>query len=359
MRRFAIAVGLLGAVCGALGCEDDLPKVTLISHMRVLGATTAVVGDESRTTPKPGETARMTWSVAYKSVGTTDDQLSSLFLSCTAPDRYTGTPVCQEFIDLASGRGGPGFGFDAPKSCDQKPDSSQTVLGIQLLCVSGTPRLDVKVAPNAKQKRLVQGIICRNGVPQFDLDSPTGATCRKNDGVSDKDFESIQVTGTIALELDESEENHNPDLSELELRIVPEGGDLDDDNAIWDPVPSEDLPALADDCLTGNMVKTSDGHLRVIDIRPGSGAREHGEDLVFSTYATLGELSHRFTVFYDNPDDEVDAPELTWELSKDQRDELLDAPPKLVRFFFTASDERGGFAVTSRELCVTRFSSGM
>ncbi|HKU42992.1 MAG TPA: hypothetical protein VJR89_32760 [Polyangiales bacterium] len=354
MRRFGIAIGLICALCG---CEDDLPKVTLISHMRVLGARTAVVGDEDRTTPRPGETARMTWTVAFTDVASSDEELSSLFLSCTAPERYTGNPVCQELIDLATGKRGTGFGFGAPAGCDTKPDSVQNVLGIQLVCVTGTPELDVKVPSNGKQPRLVQGIICRNGVPQFDLESPTGASCLKKDGVKDEDFESISVTGQVPLELKEDEQNHNPDLSKLEIRIAPEGGDLDDDNTIWKPVPTEDLPALAQDCLAGDVIKTSDGHVRVIDIRPENVPTEAGESLVFSTYATLGEMSRRFTVFDEELEQEgEESSDLTWTLSEEQRDDLFDAPPTLVRFFITVSDERGGFAVTTRELCVTRLS---
>lgn len=349
MRRIAITLGML--MCLA-ACEDDLPAVTLIAHMRVLGARTEVQGDPSRSNPKPGETARITWPVAFPSFDTSDDQLASLFLNCTAPDRYTGVPVCQELIDVATGKRSPGFGFDVPTGCDVKPDSVQMVNGIQLICVTGEPSFDVKTAESTKASRLVQGIICRNGVPQFNLMSPTGASCVKNDGVKDSDFEEISVTGIIDLQLEESEENHNPDQGLFELQIRP---DSSGDRHPWKPIPSDDLPGYVEDCSSAPRfaIETNSGHLQVIEIGYPKDKLED-EDLVFSIYATLGEMSHRFTVIENMPDENAeDAPDLTWELSEEQRDQLLDKPT-LVRFYITATDGRGGFDYTTREICVSR-----
>jgi hypothetical protein len=349
MRRIAIAIGLL---CCLAACEDDLPKVTLISHMRVLGARSEVMGDPARSNPRPGETARLTWSVGYPEIESSDDQLASLFLACTAPDRYTGVPVCQEIIDAASGKRPPGFGFDAPTGCDVEPNSKQKVAGIDLFCVTGTPVVEVDVGESIKTNRLVQGIICRNGVPQFDLSSPTGASCVRNDGASDDEFESISVNGMLNVELDDSVVNHNPDHELFELRMRSEGAG---DGRPWRPTPSEALPDLVEDCSAApqGSIETNSGHTQVIEIGYPRDKLED-EDLVFSIYATLGELSRRFTVIEYVPTDATsDTPDLTWELSEEQRDELLDEPT-LVRFFFTVSDGRGGFDVTTRELCVAR-----
>jgi hypothetical protein len=343
---------LLGLVLG--GCDDDLPKVTLIEHMRVLGARQTVVGDEMRTTPKPGETAHLTWAMAFPDVETSDDELASVFIECTAPTRYTGTPVCQEFIDAAQGRAtGLGLGFvQPPEGCDKKPNSTQTVAGLRLVCVTGTPQLDVPVAKTVKSGRLVQGIICRNGIPQIDLESPTGASCRRTPGVKESDFEDITVYGTVNIETKPSEQNLNPDIGLAELSIRTSKSSK---ARPWNLIPSELLPDLVEDCSTASddLILPTNGYPEVIQVDyPKQPPSERTEDVVFSTYTTFGELSRRFTVF-ESTGEKVDAPDLTWELSEEERTALV-GKPKLVRFYFTVVDGRGGFDVTTRELCINR-----
>jgi hypothetical protein len=340
------------AMLATQGCEEDLPKVTLIEHMRVLGAKQEVVGDETRAVPKPGETARMTWEVAYPKLTQTDDELASFFIECTAPSRYTGTPVCQEFIDAAQGRStGLGFGFSQPPmGCDVKPDSTQTVAGIRLVCVTGTPAIDVKVGKSVKSARLVQGIICRNGVPRIDLDSPTGATCDRKPNVDSDDFEAITVYGTVNVATEPDQENHNPDISKATFRI----GEATSEKKLWLPTDPELLPGYIEDCSTAPMgtLATSEGFQKVITIDYPRQTTEKTEDIVFSIYATFGELSRRFTVF-ESTGEQVDAPALKWELSEEERDALV-AKPKLVRFYFTVVDGRGGFDITTRYACINR-----
>lgn len=355
MRRaskLGLAALLVGLALG--GCQEDLPKVTFIEHMRALGARQTVVGDEKRATPKPGETARLTWAVAYPDLETTDDQLASFFIECTAPSRYTGTPVCQEFIDAAQGRTtGLGFGFaQPPEGCDTKPNSTQTLGGIRLVCVTGTPQLDVPVAKTTKSGRLVQGIICRNGIPQLDLESPTGASCERKRNVKSSDFEEVTVYGTVDIATKTSENNLNPsfDLADLSIRTSESSKPRP-----WNLTPPDELPDLERDCSTASsdVILPTNGYPVVIQIDyPKQPASERTEDIVFSTYTTLGELSRRFTVF-ESTGVKVDTPDLTWELSEEERSDLV-GKPKLVRFYFTVVDGRGGFDITSRELCINR-----
>ena len=86
--------------------RTDLPKATEIEHMRVLGAKLEVVGDATRTTPKPGESVKVTFATVFpsqKRAPTTGVQ--SMLIGCTAPSRFTGgLPICQEFLDAANGR---------------------------------------------------------------------------------------------------------------------------------------------------------------------------------------------------------------------------------------------------------------
>jgi hypothetical protein len=350
------AWSLLALLLGlaASGCEDDLPKVTLIDHLRVLGARQEVVGDEMRAIPKPGETAHLTWSVAYPDVETTDDQLASVFIVCTAPTRYTGTPVCQEFIDIAQGRQtGLGIGFSQPpEGCDVKANSTQTIAGIRIVCVTGTPQLNVPVAKTAKGGRLVQGIICRNGIPQIDLQSPTGASCRKKPGAKESDFEEITVYGTVNIATEPSEQNENPDIALADLSVRTSESSKPQP---WTATPADALPDLVKDCSTASsdVILPTNGYPVVIQVDyPKQPASERTEDIVFSTYTTFGELSRRFTVF-ESSGAKVDAPDLTWELSEEERTDLV-GNPKVVRFYFTVVDGRGGFDVTTRDLCINR-----
>lgn len=353
MRSLSIA---LSFACVGLAfltaCDDDLTKVTLIEHMRPLGARQEVIGAEQRAIPKPGETARMTWAMAYPDVAATDDELSSFFIVCTAPIRYTGTPVCQEFIDIAQGRQrGLGFGFSTPpKGCDVQPNSTQTISGIRIVCVTGTPIVEVPIATSVRTPRLVQGIICRNGTPQLDLDSPTGASCTPK---SSGQFEEITVFGQVNIQTKPEDENLNPDISLAKISVRT---DKSSNARTWGATPAEALPGLSDDCSTApaNVVLPTNGfpEVIVIDYPKQTAASEKTEDIVFSTYATFGELSRRFTVF-ESTGEEVDAPDLTWKLSEDERSDLI-GKPKLVRFYFTVNDGRGGFDITTRELCVNR-----
>jgi hypothetical protein len=353
MRSLSIALSFAIALLALLpACDDDLPKVTLIDHTRVLGARQSVIGAETRAIPKPGETVRMTWAMAYPDLETTDDELSSFFIDCTAPTRYTGTPVCQEFIDAAQGRTrGLGFGFSQPpKGCDVQPNSTQSIAGIRLVCVTGTPKIDVAIASSVKSPRLVQGIICRNGTPQLDLESPTGASCVPK---SKGEFEEITVYGTVNVQTKAEEANLNPDISLATMSVRTSESSL---ARPWNLTPVEALPDLQEDCSTAptDVVLPTNGYpeVIVIDYPRQTAAHEKDEDIVFSTYATFGELSRRFTVF-ESSGEEVDAPDLTWKLSEDERSELV-GEPKLVRFYFTVSDGRGGFDITTRELCVNR-----
>jgi hypothetical protein len=353
MRSLGIALSFALAVLAFLpGCDDDLPKVTLIEHMRPLGARQSVIGDEQRAIPKPGETVRMTWAMAYPEVEATDDELSSFFIVCSAPVRYTGTPVCQEFIDAAQGRTrGLGFGFSQPpKGCDVQPNSTQTLAGIRIVCVTGTPTVDVAIATSLKTPRLVQGIICRNGTPQIDLSSPTGASCVPK---SKANFEEITVYGQVNIQTKLEEANLNPDISLAKISVRTSESST---ARSWNLTPPDELPALEKDCSTApsDLVLPTNGYpeVIVIDYPRQTAAHEKDEDLVFSTYTTFGELSRRFTVI-EKTGKEVEAPDLTWKLSEDERTQLV-GKPKLVRFYFTVTDERGGFDITTRELCVNR-----
>jgi hypothetical protein len=343
-------------VLAALGCNDDLPRASEIAHMRVLGAKTEVIGDPTRSSPKPGEVARLTWDMAYPDLKQDDSQLRSIFGTCTAPERFTGLPVCQELLDAA--RSGSNlqllsaFG-GRTLDCAKTPNQDLIAGPIALHCVQGTPSFDVKVESGfSAAAKLLQGVICRQGIPALSMDDPTGVKCTPLPGVEPDEIESIPVYGTVQVEYSEQDENHNPSIDAAHFRFGE--GELP-----WDALDPEDSEKLSDDCgdaARTQLILSTNGKSEQLVIEYDAGAREpfdgKPEILEFSTYTTWGELSRRFTVF--EPDAKLPLrSELKWDLTQKLRDELGERS-RLVRFYFTLLDRRGGYAITSRELCVGR-----
>src|SRR5262245_47398400 len=138
MRRWLLLLGLLAAV----GCEDELPRASLIQYMRVLGARSEVVGDPSRSNPHPGEAAQLTWDIAYPRLDEDDSRLQSMFLVCTAPVRFSGIPICQEIIDAAGSvsEDTPPFGLGAGTGVLSCGSPELKLVGDAVGCVDGTPK---------------------------------------------------------------------------------------------------------------------------------------------------------------------------------------------------------------------------
>jgi hypothetical protein len=355
-RRAPFALFVL--YLAAAGCADNLPRASEIKQMRVLGARTEVQGDGSRSSPRPGEMASVTWSMAYPDLKQDDSELASLFTTCTAPTRYTGQPVCQELIDAAQSGGSTSLlsvlgGLRKAPTCAQQPNQRIDAGPFSLLCVTGTPRSDLKVESNfGAAAKLIQGIICRNGSPVLDLNDPTGVHCTPRSDVKASEVESIAVYGTVPVQHKEADANHNPSMDAA--RFAFGESELD-----WPELTPDEVVELADDCAAAAVdqrVLSSNGLDEQIVIEYDSEARElqagTPEPLEFSTYTTLGRLDRRFTVFTSDAKPPLKST-LQWSVSKDLRDKLGDRS-QLVRFYFTLLDHRGGFSITTRELCVGR-----
>ncbi len=342
-----------------LGCEDDLPKATDITAMRILGARTEVVGDPTRSTPAPGETATMSFAVAFPSVEVSDAELSSLFITCTAPARYTGIPTCQEFIDaLSDPEQDITDAIDGASAADLSCEGNEgmaAVFGtIGVACVSGAPKLDVEIEDETEvAAKLVLGVICRNGTPTLDPEADVPFSCRKGSGVADEDFESIALYGTVPIQYDADDANENPDPADLTLTF---------EGKAWPAAPAgADLGGDEDckDAIEDGTVLRADGLDTKIGLAWNADAREERdgelETIEISAYVTTPEIERRFTVFA--PDFPVTKgelrEELTWKMStSDLRAVARDS--KLVRFYFTVMDRFGGFTVVSRAVCVRR-----
>ena len=334
----------------AVGCENDLPRASNIENLRVLGGLVQVVGDEARSTPKPGEKARLSWSMAYPDADADDSHLASVFFTCTAPQQFSGVPLCQELIDIAKG-GSISAVLDAAMNeeqpdCGKNPDRTYKLGPFTVVCVTGTPRLDVPIPKDSKGNKLVRGIICQNGTPHFDAQNPTGMSC---DGAD----EFISVYGTVPVQYEEADANLNPNIDAASMQFH-------DPPVPWLPV-AEDVAAELNDetCLDeakAKHVMHTDGHEEQITLRYEAEQREERngkpETLQFAVYTTFGKVSQRFVIF--SPTTELPLKRsFKWELNEDERKELNDKS-KHVRFFFVVTDGRGGYALTTRDLCVNR-----
>lgn len=350
--RLLLAAASCMLVGSVTGCENDLPRASNIEHLRVLGGLVQVVGDESRSTPKPGEKAHLSWSMAYPDASSDDSHLASVFFTCTAPEQFSGVPVCQELIDVAQG-GSISAILDAAMKdeqpdCVKSPNKTWQLGPFTVVCVTGTPQLDVPIAKDTKVAgRLVRGIICQNGAPRFDAKDPTGMSC---DASAD---EHIAVYGTIPIQYDDAESNLNPNMDAASMLFH-------DPPVPWLPTADDVAAELNDDtCLDeskARQVMHSDGHEEQITLRYDADQREEHdgkpETLEFSVYTTFGKLSQRYTIF--SPSSTLPLKNtFKWEISEDERKTLNDKS-KHVRFFFVVLDGHGGYATTTRDLCINR-----
>lgn len=360
MKRPVLAAVSCMTLLLSSACQDNLPKASQITHMRVLGAMTQVQGDENRSSPKPGETAKLTWNVVFPDVAQDDSQLASLFVVCTPPSQYTGIPVCQELIDIAQGGSVTqivrDLSGDNRPDCAANPNRVYNIGAFTIVCVTGKPVLDVVVGKDVKSSgKLVRGVICRNGTPKFDSLDLTGTSCEVADtDTADTDtVENIPVYGTVPIQYRESDRNDNPNLDAASLFFH-------DPPLPWNATADDVAASLSDDTCLGESeamrVTHTEGAEEQITFSYDAAAREivagEPEPLEFSGYCTFGELSRRFTVFASDAELPLKTT-FTWTLSEGQRTEL-NGSSKHVRFYFTALDHRGGFALTTRDLCIDR-----
>lgn len=346
-NRLVPPVALLTAAM-TTGCGDDLPSVTSIERMRLLGAQSTVQGDPERATPKPGEKATLDFVVAFPSLDQDTSGLSSLFLTCTPPDRFTGIPICQEFLDaaLTADTSDPGAALDLDEPLKCEVDIAVEMQGIGVACVSGDPSVTLTVPQDFEgDARLIRGVICEDGTPLVDPSDPLLFSCESNRD----DAQEIRVHGTIFVEQDKEDRNHNPD---------PAGFSFKFDGRGWDPIDPADLPpeddcetAVDEDKLLGIQALGTKREKYEIQIEYDDAARElfdgEPEIVEISSYGTAGDIERRFTIF--DPEDTLFEDQLEW---KAPGADKVGPDGRLVRFFFSVIDQRGGFALTTRALCL-------
>jgi hypothetical protein len=284
-------------------CGEPFDPPSLIEKTRVLGATVEVAGDPTRATPRPGESATVSWIMAAPDAV---PALAWTFVVCRFGAASPSEACAPAPLAIVQGSGAPSFVVTVPTT---------DVLG-------DAPRLTL------------YGQICQDGAPV--LDPLTGLP----------GCPGVGTMTTLDLYLQTTEQgNHNPDLANRPFAL---------DGVAW---PSDD-PTL--DCaLLPRLAAASTGH--VISLRTLAADRETiaappaeaagtpartREILQISSFTTAGELGQSFA-FVETDDTQADTDvELTW-------DAPTGAPVDgRVHFTFVARDLRGGVGFTSRTACV-------
>ena len=360
MTRALVRLGApLLMLASLTGCNDDFKDITAVTESRILGAHVSVTGDPERVTPRPGETADVRFELVAPRPGPDTDDLYSMFVSCTYPNRFTGIPVCQEFLELLQGVDlSDAEDADIPRiPCIGEQDIME--MGVGFVCKKGVPELTISVAEDFDgPAKLVRGVICDGGVPFFDVAEPGLFGCTN-------DVKPVLTHRQLPVSFDEREDNLNPD---------PAGFSFELNGEPWPALSPETEAALEEGTPCAfqenprdpRLVDTLDdlrgldpfGHEITIAVdedvlEPTEDGRETIE---VATHATAGEVLRWLTIFDD--EFEVDDGKVSDTLEWTGRDiDRRDTEGTLVDFYFTARDRRGGFSVMRRTACVYSLES--
>jgi hypothetical protein len=295
------AILLAGTVLAACGEPFDPPS--LIEKTRVLGARVEVTGDATGATPRPGESATVTWIMAAPEAL---PPLAWTFVVCRSGFATPAEACAPAPLAIAQGTGTPTFEVQVPTA---------DVLGT-------TPRLQLF------------GQICQDSAPTLDPQTnlPTCAGA------------GTMATVDIYLELGD-QANHNPALADRPFWF--DGADWPADNAAAD---CTSLPRVA---------AGSKGHvLRLATLAedretivtpsadPTAAPTTVREVLQISNFTTAGELGQTYSfVEADDPRTEADV-DVTWDAPD------ISPADGRVHFTFVARDLRGGVGLATRTACL-------
>lgn len=347
--RIAWAGAMVGsALLWLAGCDDDFEPASRVSHTRVLGAVVSVADEPLRATPRPGETADVGFALAGPRAEFDADRVRSLLVSCTFPERFTGIPICQEFLDLLEDTGAaadssPDTLGDDRFVCEEPLDFS--FAGVGLSCQSGAPQMRVPVEDDFEaEAKLVRGVICDGGEPFIDPTVPALFGCEGGEREL-----LVHVRVPIATGADDG--NQNPDLGAVQIEL---------NDVTWDST-EPDLTRVDPDACAGwarsQGIREIDPFAHRIRVAVAPDVVETLEDgcerLEVRGFATAGEITPEIGVFEDDAcrDDTDDgrARVIEWEGVDLNRP---DEDGQLVDFHFALRDGRGGLAVARRTACV-------
>lgn len=366
-RSIFISFMIAGIVVLLSSCSLDLPMVSQIEDTRVIGARVNVPDDSTLAWPNPGETAQVSWVVVHPKLEEDNESLQSMFITCTPAPISIGIPFCIEFFSLGEGienwrRDLTGILGSRRITCDDLSqisnfsDELPEDFPFNLFCVDGEPSFELSIPENSSSKsRLVLGVICDHGIPVINTDEdlyksiPFGCELKKGG-------EEILVTLKVPIQKEDIDPNHHPSLDDARFEI---------DGRNWPEVQREELleyllPSDADkerfDCEQAVQDDVlielgSEGHLLSvefdsddIDTFTDDGEKE-SEDLIIAHYSTAGKIMRDISIV--RSDFKTTGFDVEWTPPEEIPEE-----GRLVRFFFTVRDGRGGFDSIMRALCL-------
>jgi hypothetical protein len=283
-------LAILLAGTALAGCGEPFDPPSLIEKTRVLGARVEVHGDSTRATPRPGETATVTWIMAAPG---DLPPLGWAFVVCPSGESCAAAPLA-----IAQGTGTPSFEVAVPDA---------ETLG-------------------ATQRLQLVGQICEDSAPTFDP-QPNLPTCAAA---------GTRVTLDIALQLGD-EGNHNPALADRPFWF---------DGVAWPTDVGADCASLptVPAGSKGHMIRLTTLAEDRETIVAATPTTTH-EALQVSNFTTAGELGQSYSVIEaSDPRSEADL-DITWDAP--------DSPTAGgVHFIFVARDLRGGVGLATRTVCV-------
>lgn len=289
MRALSLSVLML-----LLACSEGTSDASSITYARVLGVRVEVDADAQRATPRWDESATFTVLVR----GPLDDTAVTYALElCIATPDNGALPACA----------GPPLLTSAPTEATTTPTLHWPGLA---------------TAPSADARELLlRGTVCEQGRPSLDPTRPGQCV--------DPEFVGVSFVSRVTLLVDDQDvPNHHPSLNAATVTI---------DNAAWNPGDCG-VRAARDGKEHTLSIALNDANRETLDATP--------ETLLLSWFTNAGELNQHFSVL--EGEQAEDAPlTITWTAP------TADTPINNESATFTGvlRDQRGGIAITTRNLC--------
>ncbi len=313
--------GSLIAMYGLSACGGDFSPPSKIDKPRPLGAAVSVVGDPGRAWAKPGETVEVRWLWATPFIPVT---LNWTQVACRRAPADVGLDFCADApFAMASG--------------DMPSDALSPFTFV-------VPEVD---AAQASDQLVVLSAFCQRGSATVD-----GSTAQVSCVDGGETLAAAQASFAMTVQLG-TVTNYNPNFADNMLSFM---GDA------WAPLAQmpdatgcANLPASPD--LPHYSLRAGNGVLKLqiddTDRETFSDPQgvEHVESLLVSHYTTLGSMERQYSAIdLDDPRADL-AVTVSWKMP--DADEV-DETGSVVRFYFFARDDRGGFGWTMRYACLTR-----
>jgi hypothetical protein len=292
---------LLAAVFLLAGCDDSLKSVSLIEETRVLGARVEVASDATRSSPEPGESARLRLFVAAPSE---PFNVSYTLSVCAVSPVNSGSPTCA----------------GAPFASTQQAEPETTA-----------PELDFQVPADLDLSRTPHGFASALVCPDTTLVQPEMGAASCTDGAGTEVNFEFDLGGPDS-------ENHSPRIT---------AGALTFDGEAWlEPSAAAACPGDLPSVAAGSK-HTLSITLQDADFEPlaqTTAIEPARETLLVSQFSNAGKLDHAFlSLSADTPATDR---QVTWEAPASAE------TPSLVRFYFVVRDARGGEDFSTRAACL-------